>query len=296
MIVNCDAQMCKFKGVGECRMNPTRAKYDQIRLKYLLFFFLIGFFQIAGCSSDNTSGTPSIIELCSSTDSNQKIISGQKCPLLERSIGRLDLYDEEDNPGRCTAIIISPSRIMSAAHCFDEFVFRARLTAGGESREVVRVVNHPEGRFSGNRFEHDIAVAELDSPLSFSVKSVTLAPAPQIGETIYIFGYGRITDSLVTDVKNQELFAGMMTVSEVHELFFDALYDGRSSNTCRGDSGGPAYSFDSSTGKLQLSGLVSSGTIDSCTTGDVSVFTNLANESNRAFLLREAPEIASSVG
>jgi hypothetical protein len=288
--------MCKFKGMGYIRMNQLQPKYDLMRLKSVLFLLFLGLFQITGCGTDNTSAAPSIMELCSATDSNQKIISGQKCPLLERSIGRLDLYDEEDNPGRCTAIIVSPSKIISAAHCFDEFVFRARLTAGGESREVVRVVNHPEGRFSGNRFEHDIAVADLDSPLSFGVKSVSLAPPPQIGETIYIFGYGRITDSLVTDVKNQELFGGMMTVSEVHKLFFDALYDGRSSNTCRGDSGGPAYSFDSSTGKLQLSGLVSSGTIDSCTTGDVSMFTNLANESNRAFLLREAPEIASSVG
>jgi hypothetical protein len=275
-------------------MNQLRPKYDQIRLKSLLILLPLGLLQIAGCATDNTSGAPSIFELCSSTDSNQKIISGQKCPALERSIGRLDLYDEEDNPGRCTAIIVSPSKIISAAHCFDEFVFRARLTAGGESREVERVVNHPEARFSGNRFEHDIAVAELDFPLSFGDKSVTLAPPPQIGETIYIFGYGRITDSLDTEVKNQELFGGMMTVSEVRKLFFDALYDGRSANTCRGDSGGPAYSFDSSTGKLQLSGLVSSGTIESCSTGDVSVFTNLANESNRAFLLHEAPEIALS--
>jgi secreted trypsin-like serine protease len=185
--------------------------------------------------------------------------------------------------------------IISAAHCFDEFVFRARLTADGESREVVRVVYHPEAQFSENRFEHDIAVAELDSPLPFAVTSVTLAPQPQVGQPIYIFGYGRTTASSDIDVGNEELFGGMMTVSKSDDLFFDALYDGRSANTCRGDSGGPAYSFDAVSGRLQLSGLVSSGTIESCTIGDVTVFTNLANQSNRAFLLRETPEISLSV-
>lgn len=276
-------------------MNQPRPKYDQAGIKYLVYLLIIGLFQTTGCGTDNTKGTPSVIELCSGSHSNQKIISGIRCPQFERSIGRLDLYDEEDNPGRCTAIIVSPSKIVSAAHCFDEFVFRARLIAGEESREVVRVVNHPEARYSENRFEHDIAVADLESPLSFRVKSVTLAPQPQIGELIYIFGYGRINVSSDIEVRNDQLFGGMMTVSEVNDLFFDALYDEQSANTCRGDSGGPAYIFDAASGRLMLSGFVSSGTIESCTTGDVSVFTNLANLSNRAFLLREAPEISLHV-
>ena len=272
-------------------MNQLRPKEHQTGTASIICFIIIGLFQLTGCDSDNIQSPPSIIELCPAPESSQKIISGQRCPVFERSIGRLDLYDEEDNPGRCTAIIVSPSKILTAAHCFNEFVFRAKITAGGESREVIRVVYHPEARFSGGRFEHDIAIAELESPLSFGVEPVTFAPQPQIGDTIYIVGYGRTSVEADTDVSSDGLFAGMMTVSNISNLFFDALYDGRSSNTCRGDSGGPAYSFDQKSGKLLLSGIVSSGTIESCTIGDVSTFTSFANLSNIAFIQAHAPEV-----
>jgi len=272
-------------------MNQLRPKEHQTWEASLICLIFMCLFQLTGCITDTAQSPPSIIELCPTPESGQKIISGQKCPTFERSIGRLDLYDEEDNASRCTAIIVSPSKILTAAHCFNEFVFRARLIAGSESREVIRVVYHPEARFFSDRFEHDIAIAELDSPLSFAIESVTLAPQPQVGEPIYIFGYGRTTVELDTNFRSEGLFAGTMIVSDISNLFFDALYDGRSANTCRGDSGGPAYSFDLESGKLLLSGLVSSGKIELCTPGDVSVFTSLANLSNISFIRAQAPQV-----
>jgi secreted trypsin-like serine protease len=249
------------------------------------------FLAALGCGEGDSPEPPTLPELCESASSIPRIINGQTCSPFSTTVGRLDLFDDEDNRVTCSAVIVSATRVVTAAHCFDDIVFRATLVAGEESREVVRVVYHPDFLFRGDRFEHDIAIADLDAPLSFPIKPITLAPAPRIGETMYIFGYGRTTTDEFVSPRNEDLFAGTMTLSAVSDLFIEALYDGSGANTCQGDSGGPAFVFDTATGQLGLSGLVSSGTIESCSPGDTSVFTNLLNQSNREFLAREAPEI-----
>lgn len=279
--------MCKFNDF------ITPQKYSSLRrFRRNFSFALVGCFGfLFGCGNDVSVEPPTIEDICSERETTGKILSGSTCTPLKRNVGRIELFDEEDNRTQCSAVIISPRKILSAAHCFDEFVFRARLITGSESREVVKVTYHPDAQSRGDRFEHDLAIGELDAPLSFSPELRPLASSPRRGETLYIFGYGRISTREDGSPLNEDLFGGTMTVSAVSDLFVEAAYDGSGSNTCRGDSGGPAFVFDATSGQLALSGLVSSGTISSCAPGDISVFTNLAEQSNRDFILGEAPEL-----
>ena len=246
---------------------------------------------LAGCGGGSDSPPPSISDLCAKERGTQKIINGTPCLPFEHTVARLNLFDEEDNTLTCSAVVISPHKILTAAHCFDEFVFRATVTAGGSSSEVVSVTYHPNARFIDNRFEHDLAIGLVEPPLEISVAPVALGPTPALGESVYIFGYGRTTVEESEPPLTAALSAGTMNVSAVSDLHIDAFYNGATANTCRGDSGGPAFTFATATQRLQLVGLVSSGTQDSCDTGDTSVFTNLANSLNRQFLQEAAPEL-----
>ncbi len=246
---------------------------------------------LAGCGGGAESPPPSLSELCTEERGLQKIINGAPCPPLEPTVARLKLFDEEDNALTCSAVVLSPNKILTAAHCFDEFVFRATVTAGGSSSDIVSVTSHPNARFIDNRFEHDLAIGIVEPPLEISVVPVALGPTPALGETVYIFGYGRTTVEESEPPLTAPLSAGTMNVSAVSDLYIDAFYNGATANTCRGDSGGPAFTFGAATQRLQLVGLVSSGTLDSCDAGDTSVFTNLANPLNRQFLQEVAPEL-----
>lgn len=243
-----------------------------------------------GCGDSNNGPSDPATILAETCSNGSKIIAGTSCPGVEGTVGRLDLFDEEDNLGRCTAILISDRKAVTAAHCFDEFIFRANMVVLGETRAVSRVVPHPQARPVGDRFENDCAVIELAEPLSFTPPTPTLASTPSAGDPLLVFGYGRVTPGDSPSTLPTTPVGGEMLVTGVGEQFIESLYDGSSSNTCRGDSGGPAMTIDQD-GKLQLAGLVSFGTLESCAVGDVSNFSNLTAPWATEFLQREAPEL-----
>ena len=97
-----------------------------------------------------------------------------------------------------------------------------------------------------------------------------------------VLGFG------VTDGERQQgsgvLRAGEMQINEVTtDLFFSEYTSTTQSNTCFGDSGGPAFIKDSA-GGLILAGITSTGINIKCQTVDRSAFTNLTNPVVRAFL------------
>lgn len=266
----------------------------RLLLRGLPSIVLLGVF--GGCGDGGTGAPPTITDLCApvSHDRSLKIIGGSECPRFEGSVARLEVFDEEDNAVRCSGVVIGPSKVLTAAHCFNEFTFGATIYVGGESRRVVDFIPHPNFRVGDEKTPNDVGVATLESPLSYPVSTVELGTPPAVGETIYIFGYGRTV--VGEDVPRNEttLVGGTMIVSEITTPYIDAFYDGSTANTCRGDSGGPAYRFDLNTGKLTLIGLTSSGTNPTCGVEDLSSFTNLRDPANREFLSQFAPELSKT--
>jgi hypothetical protein len=102
------------------------------------------------------------------------------------------------------------------------------------------------------------------------------------GDTLTILGYG------VTDGANP-VGSGVLRIGEmpVNDVTTDSIFSNYTpptlSNTCFGDSGGPAF-VENEKGGLSLAGIVSTGTNVMCAVGDRSAFTNLTNQALREFI------------
>ena len=112
----------------------------------------------------------------------------------------------------CSGTLISPTVVMTAAHCVYEESSRGNLLgiarpsdvsvrigstnvldpALGTAAGVVAVLPQPHYRWDGGRHYHDVALLALDRPMPET--PATLAEqAPTAGEPLLIAGYGQIS-------------------------------------------------------------------------------------------------------
>ena len=158
----------------------------------------------------------------------------------------------------CTATLIAPSRVLTAAHCVDaitpsQFRFRlgANLQAPSEDRGIASLTIHPgyvsfDGRqqwtFANG---HDLAILTLDQPItSVLPASLFLGNASELlNQPARLIGYG---GDQVRDTYQGTVLVGK-GVRRASTVRFDVLtaqalrYVFQGMGACRGDSGGPAY-------------------------------------------------------
>lgn len=121
------------------------------------------------------------------------------------AVGRLDLGDS----GFCTATLIAPSVVLTAAHClYDKdtgglvdpatMEFRAGWRNGRAVayRNVARALPHPDYVYGGEekfeRVAHDLAVLELDQPIRLSsVEPFETDLRPMKGDEVGIVSYAQ---------------------------------------------------------------------------------------------------------
>lgn len=121
------------------------------------------------------------------------------------AVGRLDFGDT----GFCTATLVAPSVVLTAAHClYDKdtgalvdpatMEFRAGWRNGRAVayRKVTRALPHPDYVYgSGEKFDrvaHDLAVLELDQPIRLSsVEPFETDLRPQKGDDVGVVSYAQ---------------------------------------------------------------------------------------------------------
>ncbi|RRH76984.1 S1 family peptidase [Falsigemmobacter faecalis] len=121
------------------------------------------------------------------------------------AVGRLDL----GGTGFCTAALIAPDLILTAAHCLrereggalvpiDRMEFRAGWRNGRAAayRHIRRAAAHPDYLWSpeedASRVRYDIALLELDQPIRLpSLKPYETGQTPERGAEVGVVSYAR---------------------------------------------------------------------------------------------------------
>jgi secreted trypsin-like serine protease len=234
------------------------------------------------------------------------IVYGQSDGNLHPNVGALVIELEGETFAVCSGTLISPTIFLTAAHCtsFTEQLLGSRrvlvtfdpVFSPSGTFHAGTTFTHPDFGFSGpggRSDPHDIAVVELDSPVS-----ITPAQLPRAGlldelqatrtlrsQTFTAVGYGAVREtrrkSFENILPNDERRFGLQSALSLQKAWLTLSMNQATGNagTCYGDSGGPHF----------LGGVESSLIVSLTVTGDApckatDVTYRLDTASARAFL------------
>jgi len=141
-------------------------------------------------------------------------------------------------------------------------------------------------------FRYDVGIFTLEDSVNISPLPLLLSRQAQVGDLIFVYGFG-IDENNQTAIDNDwgnSVRRTSMLVSALQNGGIVAEFDVTHSGACEGDSGGPALA-QSHQGSYGITGVVSGGTSDTCQTGTLEVFTEIAQDEILNFLLAEVPNL-----
>ncbi|MFJ3797355.1 trypsin-like serine protease [Streptomyces sp. NPDC090088] len=225
-------------------------------------------------------------------------------------------YDGTDISFFCGGTVVSPTKILTAAHCVKDENGKAYNWAaygtvitgtaslpdstgvhGGTLTGVARQWNHPS--FSPTTINNDIAVLTLDVPVKATPIRLTTSTdtaSYKAGTSAKVYGWGR-TSSTSDDISPTLKTATLpMQSDSTCSGYFGSLYtkthmvcagkpatgsDTGSTTTCNGDSGGPLVVGGRIVGVVSWG--VTDGTTECVVSGSYSVFTKVSTYVGAAY-------------
>lgn len=242
---------------------------------------------LAACGGgDDDVALPSAETMCGSIGLQPKVLNGANCGQPERSSVILLNVVTDSGAGLCSGTLITPNKILTAAHCLPAGTRRVLAGLWRADGSVVGVaasrwVVHPQFQRTQSALVNDAAVIVLPRALPNPTMGVLLSQPSSAGQPVFVAGWG---------APGFDLAVGFATLNRVNETSVGFTYTGELSNSCNGDSGGPAYRVVA--GQPALIGITSSGTVAQCGEGDVSLFTNVQGPAVINFIRAQAPEAA----
>ncbi|MEM6565706.1 MAG: trypsin-like serine protease [Pseudomonadota bacterium] len=173
-------------------------------------------------------------------------MAGENDALAWQAVGRLDAKDT----GFCTATLIAPDQVLTAAHCvYDrktrkriaahDMRFRAGLRNGREAaaRDVVQVEPHPgydpKGQLTADNIRYDVALLRLARPIPTSeLDPFALHDRKVSGGSVSVVSYGRDREKIPS---RQDVCQVVGTQQDVMIMDCDVTF---------GSSGSPVFRPD----------------------------------------------------
>lgn len=288
------------------------------------FFVALSTLTLASCggggggSGDSGGNSTPDNDACAVFGLQSRIISGTACsgnsPVL-----RLQIQEGEQVFG-CTGTLISPNKVLTASHCVLDDTFTtpvnpsnisvslgtgslargSRIIASPDVRNDLRnIALEAQSRGDDPTSENfdllpyiedlglsDIAVVVLNKNLSLPTAAIRVNALPSEGTILSIFGYGAIDPNVL--VASPVLYSGEMSVDSTGPKNVFATFGSNGSDTCSGDSGGPALAQEAD-GSYSIVATTLGGSIK-CVPGDTAIFTATAGAGIAAFLQSAAPD------
>jgi trypsin len=261
-----------------------------------VFLLLYTLCLLGSCTSGGSNDQPEVVPLqnaCEVIGLNPRIISGTACAETNSPVAKVLIVNQDNSQGLCTGTFLSANKVLTAAHCFlgksVRFVF---VELNGESSLASSVVVHPQAAIvlegSVPKVANDVAIITLSANRAVNTLPILVSATIKRNDVFSIYGYG------LDEAGNlQVLRSGQSKASSVNDQHITAKFENVGSNSCNGDSGGPALLTILKDGVAQsgIVGLVSSGSNPSCLSGDESVYAHVASSIMLDFIQDQVPEL-----
>jgi secreted trypsin-like serine protease len=222
-----------------------------------------------------------------------KIINGTRISSSRSSVVKV-LAATRGGSDLCTGTVLSSTAVLTAWHCVARKASSMSVIVGRKRIAVRSIRIHPnvnENRDTGAVY-NDIAILHLKSRISVASIALLISKKIAVGGILTLVGYGQDEFGRAGMLKK-----GFTAVDGVDSNFVYTHFDQNESNTCFGDSGGPAlFSYKDASGRTRtgIVGVTSTGTSDTCGYGDEGEYINLQSPLVRNFILKEVPNARSS--
>ncbi len=167
----------------------------------------------------------------------------------------------EDGEIACTATVIGPRTLLSAAHCLDGVSARSlQFVIGKDASSPEYVLDiadlRPHPSYDPDRASNDIGLLTLaeEAPVEPLPVLERRMDASWVGTALLFVGYGTTGKQAWASAGKKRMVK--MEISYVSRTTFDYEVPGK--NTCFGDSGGPAFFLDEE-GQHWVAGVTSYG-------------------------------------
>ena len=255
---------------------------------------LSGLLTIAACGGGSGSGPTPVspapipaVDTCNSiggtsSSSATRILNGSGCSPDRSSVVLLNLRGADNSAiGACSATVIAPRALLTAAHCLDEGVAAVRVWLGsGEEIVAQSFAFYPNYKFN-TPGSFDVGIVVMADDLPRNAVPVLTGREGRVGETAIIAGWGKDQSNVPATLR-----AGSTTVSAVNSSVLETIYAPPSSSVCQGDSGGPILLSEG--GVWAIGGITSATSDNICNTG-TNFYQAVRNSSVRDFILQHVP-------